>query len=59
MIKIKHNNQKELFDPWFFIIPKRKKILENSWAGFFVCEILKNYFLTIFKDQKCVVKYFC
>ncbi|MDY0132773.1 MAG: transposase [Desulforegulaceae bacterium] len=40
MIRIKNHNQKELFAPWDFLSPKRKKMLSESWAGLFQEEIL-------------------
>lgn len=40
MLTINNPNQQELFDPWSHITPKRKKLLENSWAGLFRNEIL-------------------
>lgn len=40
MISIKDHNQLDLFDPWSFLTPKRRKLLEESWAGLFKQEIL-------------------
>lgn len=40
MIRIKNHNQTELFAPWDFLSPKRKKMLSESWAGLFQEEIL-------------------
>lgn len=40
MICIKDHNQLELFDPWSFLTPKWRKLLEESWAGLFKQEIL-------------------
>jgi hypothetical protein len=40
MIRIKDHNQREMFDPWAFLSPKRRKMLDNSWAGLFLKEIL-------------------
>ncbi len=42
MITIKNHNQKELFDPWQFLGPKRRQRLERSWPGLFRNEILKE-----------------
>jgi len=42
MITIKNHNQKELFDPWEFLSPKRRQRLERSWPGLFRNEILKE-----------------
>ncbi len=35
MIKIANHKQEHLFDPWDFISPIRKQMLEESWAGLF------------------------
>ncbi|MCK5069127.1 MAG: transposase, partial [Desulfocapsa sp.] len=35
MINIKDHNQAELFDNWPQLGPKRRKLLEESWAGLF------------------------
>lgn len=35
MIRIKNHKQGELFDPWGHLSPKRRALLENSWAGLF------------------------
>jgi len=40
MIKIKNHKQMEFFDPWGFLSPKRRKLLDASWAGLFRTEIL-------------------
>src|SRR5438132_1659837 len=32
----------DLFDPWAFLDPKRRQILEEGWAGLFRREILPN-----------------
>lgn len=40
VITINNPNQQELFDPWSYMSPKRKILLENSWAGLFRNEIL-------------------
>jgi len=42
MITIKNHNQKELFDPWEFLSPKRRQRLDRSWPGLFRNEILKE-----------------
>ena len=33
MIHIKDHKQGELFDPWSFLSPKRRRLLDRSWAG--------------------------
>jgi len=40
MIRIKDQKQNELFDPWSFLSPKRRKLLDQSWAGLFQKELL-------------------
>jgi len=35
MIHIKSNKQQDLFDPWSFLSPKRRRMLENDWPGLF------------------------
>jgi hypothetical protein len=40
MIHIKDHTQKDLFDPWAFLGPKRRKLLDQSWAGLFQKELL-------------------
>ena len=42
MYNIKNKNQLKLFDPWAHLSPKRRKILDQSWAGLFQKEILTN-----------------
>ena len=40
MIRIKDHKQREIFDPWAFLSPKRRQLLDDSWAGLFQKEIL-------------------
>ena len=40
MIHIKDHKQKDLFDPWAFLGPKRRELLDQSWAGLFQKELL-------------------
>jgi len=40
MIRIKNQKQNTLFDPWSFLSPKRRELLDNSWAGLFQKELL-------------------
>jgi len=42
MIRIKDHKQMELFDPWDFLSPKRRKMLDQSWSGLFKRAILPN-----------------
>ena len=43
MIRIKDHKQGELFDPWGHLSPKRRELLDKSWAGLFrkhlLCEL--------------------
>ena len=40
MIRIKNQKQKVLFDHWSFLSPKRRELLDQSWAGLFHKELL-------------------
>jgi len=55
MIRIKNHKQQELFDPWCFLSPKRRKLLDQSWAGLFreelLCELPVNEFASNFKED--------
>ena len=42
MYKIKNPNQRDLFDPWEFLTPKRRQLLENGWPGLFRKHILPS-----------------
>lgn len=42
MIHIKDHRQKYLFDPWGFLSPKRRELLDQSWAGLFQKELLRE-----------------
>jgi len=35
MITVKDHQKERLFDPWDYPGPKRRKLLETSWAGVF------------------------
>lgn len=35
MIRIKDHKQLEIFDPWDFLSPKRRQLLDQSWPGMF------------------------
>lgn len=35
MIRIKDHKQLPLFDPWHFLSPKRRRMLDESWPGLF------------------------
>ena len=40
MIRIKNQKQNNLFAPWSFLSPKRRELLDQSWAGLFQKELL-------------------
>jgi hypothetical protein len=40
MIHIKDHKQRDLFDPWSYLSPKRRQLLDQSWPGLFRDEIL-------------------
>ena len=42
MIRVNDHNQLQLFDPWEFLSPKRRRMLDVSWAGLFQKEILRE-----------------
>ena len=42
MVRIKDPKQQHLFDPWDFLSPKRRKMLDESWPGLFRQHILEQ-----------------
>jgi hypothetical protein len=54
MIRIKDHKQTELFDPWSYLSPKRRKLLDQSWAGLFktviLCELPVSKLARFFTD---------
>ena len=40
MLTVKNPNQLDIFDPWEFLTPKRRSLLDNSWPGLFREQIL-------------------
>ncbi len=54
MIRINNHKQGHLFDPWSFLSPKRRRLLDQSWAGLFkeeiLCELPVNRFIPYFND---------
>ncbi len=40
MINIKNHKQQQIFDSWSHLGPKRRKLLDESWAGLFRKELL-------------------
>jgi len=55
MIRIKDHKQGELFDPWSFLSPKRRRLLDQSWAGLFkkfiLCELPVSQLASFFKES--------
>ena len=54
MIRIKNHKQEDLFDPWSFLSPKRRHLLDQSWAGLFrnelLCELPVDEFASNFEE---------
>jgi hypothetical protein len=42
MIRVRDHKQDYLFDPWDYLGPKRRKLMDESWAGLFREHILKE-----------------
>jgi len=42
MITINDHKQPELFDPWAFLSPKRRQLLDGGWPGLFRTQILEE-----------------
>ncbi len=42
MIKVNNPNQLNIFDPWDFLTPKRRKMLDAGWPGLFREQILPS-----------------
>ncbi len=42
MIKVKNPNQLNIFDPWDFLTPKRRQMLDAGWPGLFCEHILPS-----------------
>jgi Transposase DDE domain/Transposase domain (DUF772) len=55
MIHIKDHRQQDLFDPWRFLSPKRRGLLDQSWAGLFqkelLCELPVGEVASFFNDD--------
>ncbi len=55
MLHIKDHKQDELFDPWSFLSPKRRRLLDQSWAGLFkehiLCELPVNQLAPFFNES--------
>lgn len=35
MIRVKDHKQRDIFDPWQFLSPKRRRMLDEGWSGLF------------------------
>ena len=42
MIRIKNHKQRQLFDPWRHLSPKRRKMLDEEWPGLFREHLLEE-----------------
>jgi len=42
MIRIKDHKQQQLFDPWSFLSPKRRQMLDEDWPGLFREHLLEE-----------------
>ena len=42
MIHIKDHKQQQLFDPWAYLSPKRRKMLDDDWPGLFRQHLLDH-----------------
>jgi hypothetical protein len=42
MIQVKNPNQLDIFDPWAFLTPKRRQMLDAGWPGLFRQHILPS-----------------
>jgi hypothetical protein len=55
MIRIKDHKQTELFDAWSYLSPKRRQLLDQSWAGLFkdiiLCELPVSKLAPFFNDS--------
>jgi hypothetical protein len=55
MIRIKNHKQGHLFDPWRYLSPKRRQLLDQSWAGLFkeqiLCELPVGKLAPFFDDS--------
>jgi hypothetical protein len=55
MIRIKDHKQGELFDPWSYLSPKRRKLLDQSWAGLFrkyiLCQLPISHLAPFFNED--------
>jgi hypothetical protein len=55
MIRIKDHKQLDMFDPWDFLSPKRRRMLDEGWPGLFrselLCELPVNEICPFFRED--------
>ena len=55
MIRIKDHKQLDMFDPWDFLSPKRRRMLDQSWPGLFrehlLCELPVQCIRPFFRED--------
>jgi len=55
MIRIKDHKQLDIFDPWSFLSPKRRDMLDKSWSGLFrehlLCELPVQQIRPFFRED--------
>ncbi|MCP3865232.1 MAG: transposase, partial [Aestuariibacter sp.] len=55
MIRIKDHKQLDMFDPWEFLSPKRRRMLDESWPGLFreqlLCELPVHNIRPFFRED--------
>lgn len=55
MIRIKDHKQLDMFDPWEFLSPKRRRMLDQSWPGLFrehlLCELPVQQVRPFFRED--------
>jgi hypothetical protein len=55
MIRIKDHKQLEMFDPWQFLSPKRRRMLDEGWPGLFrnqlLCELPVTEICSFFRED--------
>lgn len=55
MIRIKDHKQQHLFDPWRFLSPKRRRMLDEGWPGLFrehlLCELPVDQIRPFFRED--------
>lgn len=52
MLRANGRKQRHLFDPWQFMSPKRRKMLDEDWPGFF-----RQYILDLLPVEKLALAF--